>query len=146
MDEKTERWYPLISGLLVAVIYLIFCRNYQLPTSLKDLLSAVTNLSGIAIGFLAAAMSILFSLPRKYVIQQLKSTGKYKSLVNYFIAAIQWSFALAVLSAAGLLVDFSKYQHWHTTVFAVWLFLLVTSLFSYYRVIDVFVTILNAPD
>ena len=146
MRGQFERWYPLISGLLVAVSYFIFFRNYPLPTSLKDLLSAVTNLSGIAIGFLAAALSILFSLPRKYVIQQLKVTGMYSKLLNYFIAAIQWSFGLAVLSAIGLLIDFSKSQYWHSTVLGIWLFFLVTALLSYYRVIEVFVAILRAPD
>jgi predicted neutral ceramidase superfamily lipid hydrolase len=146
MRGQLERWYPLISGLIVAVSYFIFFRNYPLPASLKDLLSAVTNLSGIAIGFLAAAQSILFSLPRKYVIQQLKATGMYNRLINYFIAAIQWSFGLAVLSAIGLLIDFSKAQYWHSTALSIWLFFLITALLSYYRVIQVFVAILRAPD
>lgn len=146
MRGQFERWYPLISGLLVAVTYFIFFDNYPLSASLKDLLSAVTNLSGIAIGFLAAAQSILFSLPRKYVIQQLKLTGIYNKLINYFVAAIQWSFGLAVLSALGLLIDFSKPQYWHSTTFGIWLFFLVTAMLSYYRVIEVFVAILRAPD
>ncbi|MEQ8467683.1 hypothetical protein [Coleofasciculus sp. E1-EBD-02] len=117
-----------------------------MPESLKDLLSAVTNLSGIAIGFLAAAQSILFSLPRKYVIQQLKKAGMYSRLLNYFMTAIQWSFVLAVISAFGLLIDFTKSQSWHSLAFSVWLFILTTASLSYYRVIEVFTALLRAPD
>lgn len=146
MRAKLERWYPLIFGFTCSIIYLIFFRRYPLPESLKDLLSAVTNLSGIAIGFLAAAQSILFSLPRKYVIQQLKKAGMYSRLLNYFMTAIQWSFVLAVISAFGLLIDFTKSQSWHSLAFSVWLFILTTASLSYYRVIEVFTALLRAPD
>lgn len=146
MRGQLERWYPLMVGLIVAITYFCFFRNYPLPVSLKDLLSAVTNLSGIAVGFLATAQSILFSLPKKYVIQQLKITGMYNRLINYFMSAIQWSFGLAVISAIGLLIDFTKSQSWHPIALSLWLFFLVTTSLSYYRVIEVFTALLRAPD
>jgi len=75
MSGRVERWYPLVSGVILTLCYFLFLRKYPLPNSIKDLFSAITNLSGITIGFLGTAQSILFSIDKKYVIQQLALLG-----------------------------------------------------------------------
>lgn len=144
MSKKTEKWYPLAIGIIIGLCcYLVLLGN-SLPSSLKELFSAATTLSGIAIGFLGSAESILFSISETNVIKQLKNTNRYKILINYFMDAINWSFLLAVLSLIGLFIDFATFQPWHSIAFSFWALTLVTAGLSCYRVIDVFALILRS--
>src|SRR6476646_700209 len=144
MEAQIERWYPLILGFTVAFSYYCFLSDYSLPASTKDLFSAIINLSGITIGFLATSKSILVAIDKKFAIKQLKNTGTYKRLINYFMDAIHWAFRLIVVTAICLLVDFSQPLEWHSILFSIWLFVLATAGFSYYRVIDIFAAILRS--
>lgn len=144
MSGRVERWYPLVSGVILTLCYFLFLRKYPLPNSIKDLFSAITNLSGITIGFLGTAQSILFSIDKKYVIQQLKVTGVYNKLINYFMTAIKWSFALGIISIFCLILNFETMDAWHCLLFFAWLFVLTTTALSCYRVIDVFAGILRS--
>ncbi len=146
MSSKTEKWYPLVLGFIISWCYYWFSVGNHLPNSLKELFSAATTLSGIAIGFLATAKSILFSINQTHIVRQLKNTNKYKTLINYFMDAINWSFLLAILSLTGLFIDFANLQSWHSIAFSFWVFSLVTAGLSCYRVIDVFATILRSSD
>ncbi len=144
MTGKIEKWYPLVTGFVLTSCYLYFLRSYRLSNSLKDLFSAATTLSGIAIGFLATAESILFTIDQTRTIKRLKGAGVYKKLINYFTDAIKWSFVLATLSFVGLVIDFTNPQPWHYIVLSFWLFCFVTAGLSCYRVIDVFASLLRS--
>jgi len=146
MKGKIERWFPLVIGSLAAVVYLGVFYNRSLPSSVKELFSSGMALSAITVGFLATAQSILFSIDKKYVIQQLKATKTYNTLINYFMSAINWSFLLAIFSAVSLIINFEKQESWHSLFFAAWLFMFVTVISSCYRIIDTFASILRSPD
>lgn len=146
MNERTERWYPFVAGLLTGIIFLIACRNCELPKSVKDLLTAALTIGSITIGFVATAKSILFSIEQKRIIRILKDVSKFKVLVRYLMAAIHWSFAWAALSGLGLLIDFESPALWHTWIFSIWVWFTVTACLTYYRVIKMFSLILLQDD
>ncbi len=107
MNAKVERWFPLTIGLFTAACYILFLRDYSLPSSVRDLFSSAMQVSSITIGFLITAFSILVTIENKHIVQQLKKAGVYNKLINYFADAIKWSFILIAVSSIGLLIDFS---------------------------------------
>ncbi|MBC1277669.1 hypothetical protein GNF10_17320 [Nostoc sp. UCD121] len=146
MQKNIEKWYPITFGLAFTILYCLFSLGKALPSSLKDIFSAATTLSSIAIGFLAAAMSILFAIGNTNVIKQMKNANKYIMLINYFMDAINWSFLLASLSFLGLFIEIKNFGSWEWLAFAIWLFTLLTCGLSCYRVIRVFAAILRAAN
>ncbi|MDJ0662113.1 MAG: hypothetical protein QNJ42_21895 [Crocosphaera sp.] len=144
--SQWERWYPLLFGVVALVVYVSLERNfnYSLPKSLDNVFSTSTTLSGIVIGFLITAKSILFSIDDKYIIKKLKETNTYNKLINYFMSAIQYAFFLAFISLLGLFLDFKNPSIVHKIIFAIWTFSLVSASSSCYRVIDVFSGILKS--
>jgi hypothetical protein len=146
MQKNLERWYPITFGLALTVLYCLLFRSKPLPSSLKDIFSAATTLSSIAIGFLAAAMSILYAISNTNVVKQIKNANKYTMLIDYFMDAINWSFWLASLSFLGLFVEIKSFGSWEWLAFGIWLFTLLTCGLSSYRVIRVFAAILRAAN
>ncbi len=144
MDERVERWFPLLMGFITTTIYLYFLRNYSLPSSVKDLFSSTMQISSILIGFLITTLSILLSIEDKKIIQHLERLGSYNKLINYFIDATKWSFCLVTASSVGLLINFNIQQSWHYLAFATWLFVLTTTVSSCYRAFDIFASIIRS--
>jgi hypothetical protein len=106
----------------------------------------MVSLSAIAVGFLATAKAILFSIDQRQIVSQLRSLGHYDKLVDYLLAAIHWSFGLAVASALCFVVDLKQPASWHRYALAGWIFVLATSGFACYRVIHIFGKLLRSPD
>lgn len=146
MQAKIEKWYPLTIGTLAALISFGLERRYafQLPPSMKDVLTATTTLSSIIVAFLAAVQAILFAINHEQVIRNLKQASAYKSLINYLMDAIHWSILLAVISSAGLILDFTVAQKWYFYAFYVWIFVLTVAFLSCYRIIRLFNKILKS--
>lgn len=146
-----ERWYPLALGIIAAILYRFTpASEYQPPETLSALMAAVVSVGGIFVGFLATAKSILVSIDDKEIVKKLKKARYYRAVIAYIRLAILWSFALTIYSAAALLVDFKgtqatpfQWQPWHATLFSVWIFLLVGSIASYYRVAQIFYGVLD---
>lgn len=146
MNAKVERWFPLLIGFFTAICYIYFLRNYSLPSSVRDLFSSTMQVSSITIGFLITALSILVTIEKKHIVQQLKKVNLYNKLITYFMDAIKWSFGLIAVSSIGLLINFSTKEDWHSLAFAVWLFVLITTALSFYRVIDIFISIVRSSN
>jgi hypothetical protein len=131
----------------IAIAYGLFLRRHAFPPTLHDLFTAVISVSAIAVGFLATAKTILLALEERPIIVSLKQSGYYKWLIAYILEAIYWSFALAGVSAAGLLLTFAKRgaaQDWeHAFFLAIWAFLLAGAGLSYFRVVRVLSKILR---
>ena len=146
MQAKIEKWYPLTVGTLAALIAFGLERRYsfQLPPAIKDVLTATTTLSSIIVAFLAAVQAILFSINQEQVVRNLKQAFVYKKLINYLMDAIHWSILLAVISSAGLILDFSVPQKWYLYAFYTWIFVLAVALLSCYRIIRLFNRILRS--
>lgn len=146
MNERAERFYPLVTGLTIGLLFLVLYWNSVLPKSVKDLLTAALTIGSISIGFLATAKSILFSMEQKKVIRILKDVGKFRVLVKYLMSAVHWSFFWAVLSGIGLLIDFDSPAAWHPRIFSLWVAITVTACLSYYRVVSMFSAVLLYED
>lgn len=146
MRRFWERWYPLLSSMVLTFFFLLLFRrlNLTIPESTKDLLTAATTLSGIVVGFLAATQAILFSIDNSLVIKNLRQAGVYSRLVNYLMDAIHWSLALAIISSVGLFLDLKNPQTWYLYPFLLWVFLSITTGLSCYRVIRLFNRILHS--
>ncbi|PSB32852.1 hypothetical protein [Chlorogloea sp. CCALA 695] len=144
MKSKIEKWYPLFFAISFAILCSYFYKGNPSPNSFDGLFSAATTLSGIMIGFLATAMSILLTIIKSYVVQQVINAKVYDKLINYFIDAIQWLFVLLFLSFIGLFVDITKFdQSFRIPAFGLWSLAFMTSMLSSYRVIRLFASIMR---
>lgn len=139
-----EQFVPICLGAVAAVAF-VAIRGDKVPAETpKELLGAGVSIGAIAVGFLANSKAILFSIDRKRIIEQLRDTNYYNYLVTYLMSAINWSLALAILSAVGLTIDLRIPQRWHAWGVAAWLWIAVTSISTYYRVINIFARILRS--
>jgi hypothetical protein len=142
-DKIFERWYPIICSFLLALLYgALFGETfYSLP--IRDVLSSVLSVAGIIIGFVATAMSILFTIEKKQIILQLKDVEYYRMLIDYFASSIRWTFMLMLLSCIGLVGNYNQPAFWQAAGFNVWLWVLLTTGFSCYRLLEIFAKILR---
>jgi type III secretory pathway component EscU len=148
VSQKREKYYPLACGAVITAAYLLLWDKFAFVsrTALTGLFTAVVSVSAIAVGFLATAESILLSLESKRVMKFLKEANSFNALVDYMMSAIHLSFALAAFSAFALLVGPDAHLWWYKYAFALWLFVLSTASFSYYRIVSIFAKILRSPD
>lgn len=145
MTGRWEKWYPLSLGAIFTILCCSYFSKNNLPDSWKEILSSATTLSSIAIGFLATAMSILFTISNSHVVKQIINTNSYDKLINYFLDAINWLFWLVLFSFIGLFVDIRAWQKpLQLLACGLWFFSLITSGLSSYRVIRVFAAVLRA--
>jgi hypothetical protein len=147
----TERFFPLFGALIAAGVYLYVptLRNHVFPDTVPNLLSALVSVGGIAVGFLATVKSILISVDDRPIVKRMKDADLYHRVMGYLRAAMRWSFALAIFSAAALVVDYRGLQAWnwwYAGGTAVWLFLVTGSVLSYLRVSRIWATLLTALD
>lgn len=141
-----EAWGPLVVGGITAGAALLWAWNRPLPSTLSNLLNATVGVSAIAIGFLATAKSMLFSMNEKWVVVQLRRIGYFKRLMDYFMRSIRWSFVLAILSSVGLLIDLQGESDPHPWLFAIWVFVVMETALCSYRVIHLFSKILRSAE
>ena len=146
-----ERWYPLAGGFVVSCVYLSVpqLRQYVFPATLPVLLSAVVTIGGVAVGFLATIKSILLTIDDKPIMGRIKDGGLYIQIVDYLRAAFFWSFALTILSAFALFIDYQKLSEWsaaHAAGTAAWLWVATSAGLSYYRVSSIWYTVLKHLD
>jgi hypothetical protein len=148
MTGKLERFYPAILGLFSVGLYAGVLAGHPMSDhvadSLQNLFLAVISISAITIGFLATAQSILFSINQTRIIQNLRAVGKYRPLVGYLMAAVRWSFILAIVSAFCLMVDFKHPEWWHPYLLGLWSFAVPVAITTCYRIIHIYAKILNA--
>jgi len=147
MSEYFERYYPFAFGVVAAGAYLLLLRNEPFPDTTKDVLSAIISLASIAVGFLATVKAILVSIEDRPAIVWLRRGSFYKRFRAYTFQAIYASFAIAVVSVAGLLL-FPKIERasWAFWVAAGYLAALVWTGASYVRVVSVFRVMLTGSD
>lgn len=140
-----EKWGPSLMGLVFGSAHFWLWRS-AFPAS-GDVISSVTNVSGIAVGFLATAQGLLISLSETQVVRDLKQLGVHSLLMKYFTTAIHSSLLLCLLSLVLSLDPPSPEkpspffgQHW---MFSLWIGLTVFTLAANYRVISLFSRVLH---
>jgi hypothetical protein len=150
MSAWVERFYPLLLGTCVGCVAYYLNSRYGIPDNIKEIFAAVMNVFGVAIGFLATVKTVILGFNEQDIIKKLKKTGSYKKLLNYFLNAVQYSFALLAASTVGLSLNFKTNVvygitfSWQPYFISIWWFLLATSTLKYYRAIDIFSTILRS--
>jgi quinol-cytochrome oxidoreductase complex cytochrome b subunit len=146
MGALIERFYPIFFGFIGCLISYFIVNTYGVPDSIKDILSAVMNVCGVTVGFLATVKTIILSFNDQYIVKQLKKRGKYKIVLGYFLTSIKWSFALLILSAIGLSLNFKFGHAWQQYFISLWCFVLITSGSTYFRAIEIFSEIISSLD
>lgn len=91
-----EEWSPLTGALLTALAFRIFASKWLPPSS--DAFSNVTNVGGIAVGFLGTTQAFLFSMPATESFRILKQLGKLPVLIHYFNRAIIACLAMTLVT------------------------------------------------
>lgn len=146
MNATVDKYYPVVIGGLISLLYLYLFKRfpkYALPANLRDLITAATTIASIAVGFLATAKAVLVSISNSDVIQWMKDGGHYDTIIDYFVTAIHYCLLTALWSGMLLLIDFKDPTKIVLAAVAIWVFLSVAALFSTYRVISLFSTILK---
>jgi len=134
----------MIAALCATAYYYAYWR-FRLSPPPRDLLTVVVSVCAIAVGFVATAKSILLTIQERTVIRFFRDSNRYATLVNYFMAAVYWSFLCAGLSAFGLLFDLPKLNWWVGRVGAtLWVLLVAGSTLTYFRVLHIFGLILRS--
>ena len=138
MSRRLENAYPLILAFIAGTIYFIWFRRTTVPVLFKELLSSVVSISAISAGFLATAKSILFSMEKKRILQQLGNESRlYELLIQYLMSAITWSFLSAIISGFYMLFDWTKQEAWHSYLFGAWIVMVVLTSALCFRVIHI---------
>lgn len=146
MSGRFERWYPAAGGGLGTLIVLVASPDCSTFAGFRDILTLVVSIAAIGIGFLGTAMSILYSIDEKWIVRQMRKAGYYKTLLSYLLGAIRTCFLLAVVTGCGLFVDLQRDGVFQGIVFAMWAGLVVAAILSSYRVISIFVGILQSEE
>lgn len=137
-----ERTYPLLLSLIgpIVIWYLKL-----LPSDIenyKDILNSTISIGSIAVGFLAAAVTLLPSLGSNKLVTALKQMGAYKRLLKYLITAIIALFLTSLLSVIGLFIISSSQEVINQVFLAVWSYGFLFSILTSYRVIHNFMKFL----
>jgi hypothetical protein len=141
MRRLVEQSYPFVLGLAVWALAMT-AFTPALPTGSKsDILTSVITIGSIATGFLGTALAVLFTMDTRKVIRDLKKSGVWRLLLQYFIVAINLSFILCLLTGVLMYLDLDpKDSRW---AFATWLAVLASSLAAYYRVVALFFRLMS---
>jgi hypothetical protein len=133
-----EKRYPYVIGVAAAAAYYIFLRHRAFPANLDSFFTGTLTVATIAVGFFATAKAVVYSIAdTRKIIRALTKAGLYEAFLGYITAAINWSFALAGMTAVYLAFDFSVYDWWKVALFGIWLFVAATSGLLYFRAIRV---------
>lgn len=139
--------YPIILGLIASIVSLILLRKFGEPAldEIRQFLSMIVDVSAIAVGFLAATMSILLSIESSNAVQQHKEAGTYRGIINCLSAACTTCFLLAILSLSLVILEMAKIKtgNFRMALIVIWCGLLISAGLYCYRVIMLFGKILR---
>lgn len=128
----------IIIGLFIEVIVLYFRLEITDIPLFKDLLSATISMGSIAVGFLAAAITLMPSLEGNKFLSKLKQLGGYKKILNALLLAIALLFILCLISLVGLFFDLETVSTITSLFLYMWIFFFVVAIYSVSVVIITF--------
>ena len=135
----------LISGLSGLDAFLLF-NSYKIETFSTNLFASIITFCGILIGLLFTSLSIVLSIDERDIIQQIKISGAYKSLISKFSFAINLTFILLIYSIFCICIDFKNKEIWHPYIFGIWVFITVLCCIKYYQLTNSLIGILKASN
>ncbi|WP_280150133.1 hypothetical protein P5485_012980 [Bacillus pumilus] len=137
-----EKAYPLIGGFLGVVLAFISKFKLLELESYKEIMSSSISLGSIAVGFLAAAITLLPSLSNNELVKNLKRLGAYQKLLLYIIKAIIGLFIISILSIVGLFITNISIGIVRDLFGYTWIFIFIVAILSIIRVIHLFLKFL----
>lgn len=142
MQIMLEKAYPLIGGFLGVILAFISKFNLLEIESYKEIMSSSISLGSIAVGFLAAAITLLPSLSNNELVKNLKRLGAYQKLLLYIIKAIIGLFIISILSIVGLFITNISIGIVRDLFGFTWIFIFIVAILSIIRVIHLFLKFL----
>jgi hypothetical protein len=138
-----ERKYPLVLGIVAAVVIFVFYRRGYTNHDMAQILGTVLTVGSIGAGFVATAKSILLTLSGRTV-RRLKVAGYYSILVEYMIHATRWCLILSAVSLAGCFIDMKAQSLYCDGFFAIYGGLTALTGASVYRTFHTFSELIRA--
>ena len=147
-EKHLDARSPWINGLVpTSIVAILIGLNEYCPHSgtlpLKELASAIINMSAISIGFLASARAILVGFPDDNpVVKAIRSTeGEERIILKKFNEAIGVALFSALISIC--IIAFSETLHsinkcGHYVLLGIWIYLSSVTLIAFLRVVIVF--------
>jgi hypothetical protein len=137
-----ERYYPVIISLALTFFVCYIDFNLGKVANYKEIMSSAISLGSIAVGFLAAAITLMPSLSNNELVKNLKAMGAYKKLLEYIISAIFGLFTVSLLSIIALFLSSSTASKFNMIFYHFWIFVASFAILSTYRVIRNFLKFL----
>jgi len=129
-----ERWYPASLGAAAGLGSFALPGATQLDIA-KDLANPVLSILAIAVGFIAAALTILLTASDLPSLQTLRTGTRFNALVEYHWQAIVSGMLAAVLSL-WVIVACKTLDTWpQIVVFHVWAGCVVWAFTAFFRVV-----------
>lgn len=130
-----EKFYPLVLAILGPAAVFYFKLMPSDIANFKDILNSTISIGSIAVGFLAAAVTLLPSLGSNKLVRVLKQMGAYTKLIKYLISAIVALFLTSLLSVIGLFLVLNSMDLINKIFLGAWSYAFLFSILSSYRVI-----------
>jgi hypothetical protein len=144
-----ERFYPILIGAICGYGAWNLFQNKPLPEKTYDMMANGINIGGIAVGFMATTIALVYTLQSSYIIAQLKKLGHFQTFLIYFNAALRWCIFLVVVGAVGFFLDFKgqgnppKVELFPRIFFSIWACVFITAGLSAIRFIRILFKILH---
>lgn len=143
---KPKIFLPIIIAGLAGLTSLLLFNSYNLESFSVNLFASIISFCGILIGLLFTSLSILLSIEDRDIIQQIKISGSYKSLIERFSFTINLTFLLLISSIIEICINFQDPKTWHSYIFSAWMFITILSCIKYYQLTNSFINILKASN
>lgn len=146
-EKAIERWAPtglaVIAGIATAFAY---PHTSLREDTIAPVLNATVSVGSIAVGFVATAMAMLYSMSASRLIHELKrsSDKRWLRIINYAIESLAWCFVLVIASWIGLFGHYGTATRLNHCLSVFWMSLAIGSGVSVVRVLSVFVLVLHA--
>ena len=136
---RLERWYPFLAGA-VGTALLATLNDGLKKTIATDLITPILTIQPIIIGFLAAALTLLYTIQDTPAVRRIRTSSAFKRLIDYHLAGIGLGSTAALLSLivavvckpenAPLVAGF-----WREIFFYLWLLFSNWSFVAFLRVV-----------
>jgi hypothetical protein len=140
-----EKTYPPLVGIGVAIMA---CLLMPSPVEgMKEVVQSIVNTSAIAVGFLATSLSILYTIGKSRIMEDLKKIGRTDIIVGYFLESLGAWFLLAIVGGLLLLLDYRKpdeIPQWGRIMLVLMCGMLAWSIATLVRIVSILRLILNS--
>lgn len=134
-----ERVYPLIIGMLFAIVAYIFQVDYTIK-NFEELLVSVITFGSIVTGFLGALLGILMSIRKSEIVVDIFNSREKGVLKYYFYETFTLGFTLIILTGSMQILIGYKFV---LTDYIYYLWIIVSFSFipSTYRIVSILLEI-----